>query len=237
MEFTIIVFAWPLPDYHNVYKSFCRSIRNISISDLINNVSAKYLCPGVDGVKSSNIISHVVPCEVDLQDDNWHENPFQTRGYERSKTCFVIHDENHQPCLNCEHSAKISKCKSKALTPARLKAPLSKTNPERIILTLKEQRKENKELQDKIKIMEKELMMNSVAVDDDLNLDFNKIMSDNGANISPFMKLFWDQQQKLFGKGKGARYHPMIIRFCLSLASKSASAYDELRSSNILTLV
>ena len=114
LEFTIIVFAWPLPDYHNVYKSFCRSIRNISISDLINNVSAKYLCPGVDGVKSSNIISHVVPCEVDLQDDNWHENPFQTRGYERSKTCFVIHDENHQPCLNCEHSAKISKCKSKA---------------------------------------------------------------------------------------------------------------------------
>ena len=28
----------------------------------------------------------------------------------------------------------------------------------------------------------------------------------------------------------------MIIRFCLSLASKSASAYDELRSSNVLTL-
>ena len=28
----------------------------------------------------------------------------------------------------------------------------------------------------------------------------------------------------------------MIIQFCLSLASKSASAYDELRSSNVLTL-
>ena len=28
----------------------------------------------------------------------------------------------------------------------------------------------------------------------------------------------------------------MIIRFCLSLASKSASTYDELRSSNVLTL-
>ena len=28
----------------------------------------------------------------------------------------------------------------------------------------------------------------------------------------------------------------MIIRFCLSLASKSASAYDELRSCNVLTL-
>ena len=28
----------------------------------------------------------------------------------------------------------------------------------------------------------------------------------------------------------------MIIRFCLSLASKSASAYDGLRSSDVLTL-
>ena len=32
------------------------------------------------------------------------------------------------------------------------------------------------------------------------------------------------------------RYHPMIIRFCLSLASKSKSANEELRNSNILVL-
>ena len=51
--------------------------------------------------------------------------------------------------------------------------------------------------------------------------------------MTPFMKLFWEQQ-KQFTKNKSATsncYHPMIIRFCLSLASKSASAYDELRSS------
>ena len=30
------------------------------------------------------------------------------------------------------------------------------------------------------------------------------------------------------------RYHPMVIRFCLSLATKSASAYDELRSAKII---
>ena len=35
---------------------------------------------------------------------------------------------------------------------------------------------------------------------------------------------------------KGMRYHPMIIRFCLSLASKSKSANEELRNSNILVL-
>ena len=50
------------------------------------------------------------------------------------------------------------------------------------------------------------------------------------------MQLFWEEQKKNINKGTSNRYHPMIIRFCLSLASKSASAYDELRTSNVLTL-
>ena len=32
------------------------------------------------------------------------------------------------------------------------------------------------------------------------------------------------------------KYHPMLIRFCLSLHAKSAAAYEELRSSKIMTL-
>ena len=64
------------------------------------------------------------------------------------------------------------------------------------------------------------------------------IMSENLEKLTPFMKLFWEQL-KQSTKNKSAtstRYHPIIIRFCLSLASKSAPAYDELRSSNVLTL-
>lgn len=51
------------------------------------------------------------------------------------------------------------------------------------------------------------------------------------------MKLFWEQQQKLFScDERGARYHPMIIRYCLSLYAKSASCYEEIRNSGILKL-
>ena len=51
------------------------------------------------------------------------------------------------------------------------------------------------------------------------------------------MNLFWQEQKKLFQRNpKGMRLHPMIIKFCLSLASKSKSAYEELRNSNILKL-
>ena len=49
------------------------------------------------------------------------------------------------------------------------------------------------------------------------------------------MNLFWQQQKKLFSYNtKDMRYHPMIMRFYLSPASKSKSAYEELRNSNIL---
>ena len=52
----------------------------------------------------------------------------------------------------------------------------------------------------------------------------------NQNNIPPFMKMFWQEQQKYISSSKkGVRYHPMIIRYCLSLAAKSSSFYDEIR--------
>ena len=34
--------------------------------------------------------------------------------------------------------------------------------------------------------------------------------------ITPFMKMFWEEQQKYMSSSKeGVRYHPMIICYCL----------------------
>ena len=56
------------------------------------------------------------------------------------------------------------------------------------------------------------------------------------------MELFWQQQQHNSGRTPtGRRYHPMLIRWCTSISSKSASAYDEFRDtfigSNIIELL
>ena len=59
---------------------------------------------------------------------------------------------------------------------------------------------------------------------------------DNNHKIKPFMRLFWEQQKSTFSKKSVGKYHPMIIRFCLSLATKTGSAYDKLRNSNVLVL-
>ena len=43
------------------------------------------------------------------------------------------------------------------------------------------------------------------------------------------MKLFWQEQLKFIDTAKkGVRYHPMLIRYCLNLASKSPAAYDDI---------
>lgn len=51
------------------------------------------------------------------------------------------------------------------------------------------------------------------------------------------MNLFWQEQKKILSASTtGVKYHPMIVRFCLSLAAKSPSCYEELRKSKILRL-
>ena len=63
--------------------------------------------------------------------------------------------------------------------------------------------------------------------------EIDKIIIKN-MNVSPFMKLFWEQQKELYSKGSSARYQPMIIRFALSLSPKSSKANSESRSSKVL---
>ena len=42
--------------------------------------------------------------------------------------------------------------------------------------------------------------------------------------------MFSEEQQKYMSSSKkGVRYHPMIIRYCLGLAAKSPTVYEEIR--------
>lgn len=91
------------------------------------------------------------------------------------------------------------------------------------------------QLEGKVKEMSKEIVHASIKIDDQLSVDLDQLMEENISHASPFMKLFWKEQVKNFSQ-KSKRYHPMVIRFCLSMASKSGSMYDELRHSGILCL-
>ena len=116
-------------------------------------------------------------------------------------------------------SKKQQSIKKRLATPAKLKAPISKTTPERIKLALQEQQLKCANLEKELEEMKAEIERASITVDDEMSKDVVSILSNIGSQkMTPFMELFWQQQKKMLQtSSKGVRYHPMIIRFCLSL--------------------
>lgn len=47
LSFTIRGYTWSLPDDHEIYSTYKRSVRNITLSNLIKVVSTYKFCPGV----------------------------------------------------------------------------------------------------------------------------------------------------------------------------------------------
>ena len=136
-----------------------------------------------------------------------------------------------------KHKKLANRAKAKKATPAKLKAPISQTDPARLEVTIQQQRLKCAKLKAELAEMRIELEAAGQEVSKDLNNDILSIMSDQGQNMSPFMQLFWQEQKKAqIRSSRGYRCHPMIIRFCLSVASKSSSSYDEWRDSNVLIL-
>ena len=85
--------------------------------------------------------------------------------------------------------------------------------------------------------MKKEIYSNSIEINKALEDDILNILGNSDLKSTPHMNLFWQQQKKLLASSKfGRRYHPHLIRFCLSLHSKSPSADRELASSGVLVL-
>ena len=66
------------------------------------------------------------------------------------------------------------------------------------------QRLENKRLVLEVNQLQTELQKSSVEISRDIHTGFIKIFSDNldKQNIPPFMKLFWQEQQKYLSSSK-----------------------------------
>ena len=115
--------------------------------------------------------------------------------------------------------------------PDKLNAPVRFTSPDKSKLTLQQKRSKCKQLEREIFNMRKALDSDSKKVSSKLSSAFQKLFAPfNEKEIPPFMKLFWEEQQKYITLSIPAsiRYHQMSIKFCLNLAAKSSSAYKDL---------
>ena len=121
--------------------------------------------------------------------------------------------------------------RNKLMSPSKLKAPISLTSPTRLKLAMQQERLKYKQLEVEISKMKTEIKKASKPVEKNLSEDLCKIFSNvDNSKIPPFMKLFWEEQQKCINcsSSSSIKYHPMIIKYCLAMASKSSAAYKEL---------
>ena len=80
LDFNLLIYNWPLPDDHFIYKMYRRSFRNVFISPMLKNINDLVVCAGVKHpLESSKVLS--VPIEVN--EDDFVQSP-------RWK-CIVLH--------------------------------------------------------------------------------------------------------------------------------------------------
>ena len=245
LGYTISVYGWLLPEDHELYTRRLRSMNNVTVSDLIRDIECQLICPGVYPKElTGDIIPHVIPKVVDplYSDDESGFDVFPKKQFWRPSDCNLLCSPTSDLCIVCMEYSHVSDLKARAKQrrlsePAHVKAPVSSTAPERLKLTLQMQRLKCSELEQQLEEMKQEITKSSVLVDHELSNDLTSIIGDCSSGMTPFMNLFWQQQKKLMkSSATGVRYHPMIIRFCLSLAAKSPSCYEELRNSKVLVL-
>ncbi len=251
LEFSIYVYNWLLPDEHTFYRANKRSVRYSTLSSILTTIIDLNLCGGLPVEEpfnslaadpstdcSGEIIRHTVPIKVEIYNENGCS--YQAKTYLRSHDCDVLCDDAQ--CTSCEKVEKSLQKSSKAKAakealPVPSKAPLTATGRERLVATIQKQRVVCKQMEERIGQLEKEIETNSIAINESLEKDILEIFANNSGEISPHMRVFWEQQRKLLSSPKfGRRYHPHVIRFCLSLHAKSPAAYKELKDSGILVL-
>ena len=214
----------------------------MTLSAIITELQTLKLCKSIHVVEQKQAIKverQVVQKKVFYQKylECDHSDRKHTQEFLRSSTCEMLlknfDNDLCQPCQKKRSNLKYEGRKKGAasLERAKLKAPVSITSPERLVLTQKQQRLKNKELDENLAKMQLEIEKSRQKINETLEDDLISFYSKEDNNsIPPFMKLFWDEQQKYLRTSKtGRRYHPMIIKYCLNLAAKSTAAYSELR--------
>ena len=137
---------WFLPKEHVLYKSHKRFLRNATVTDLISSCKTLKICPGTNSKElCGDLIVHSIPNKY-IANISLLILRMRTRSYRitRHRYCEVL-VKNQLACIACENFDMIlnhdTRKKQKVQnTAAKTKAPISITNPQRIKLTLREQK-------------------------------------------------------------------------------------------------
>ena len=148
LGYSIRVFSWFLNDDHQLYKRHRRSFFNITLTELLCNLQQMSLCKDINVADSKQSVyskRHVILKSFNYQNYLLKDTCERTctGEYIRNSDCDLLIEAIQQSCSFCKkRSRQLKSEKKKKLKhdaePAKLKAPISVTSPDRLILTLKQ---------------------------------------------------------------------------------------------------
>ena len=204
LDIFVRVVGWVLPDTHPLFTSLNKSFFQITLNNFIRQLETYDFCPGVSVPDSNAVVKrHVIPLNFDYFEfrKQQQKSIVHQEEYLRAKYCSLLVLDG-KPCSACGLcNMKLvyeTNRKTKHLNEsAKLNAPVKFTSPERLKLTMQHQRLQCKQLQQQIEDMNTSLEKHSRQVSPELDKDFTTLFSGvNQKEVPPFMKLFWEEQQK-----------------------------------------
>ena len=180
LTFSLRVYGWMLPQNQELYSKFNKSFHNVTLSNLF------ILCISTpDRETLLNCQKHVSPKFFNYL--KYLEASFKTNVHQyeffRSNSCAILYNHNFSTsCPSCHsHCIKvISEANRKQANldkPAKLYAPVTRTNPVRLKLALQEHRLQCKQLESELVIMKTALELNSEKASPELSADFVSLFS------------------------------------------------------------
>ena len=65
LGFTLKVYGFYLPDDHELYSQYFRSVSNTSVANLVTEIESHIVCHGVNATISAHVVHHIIPKSVD----------------------------------------------------------------------------------------------------------------------------------------------------------------------------
>uniref|UniRef100_A0A7M5UX08 THAP-type domain-containing protein n=1 Tax=Clytia hemisphaerica TaxID=252671 RepID=A0A7M5UX08_9CNID len=199
LKVTLRVFGW--------FSTCPFSIMHMPINTILTKLETMNLCVGISSLElvNNDVIRHHTISKLQTVKQSDLSDAFENlveRHFYRSPFCSLL--VGHQLKI-CTHCTSLEKKEMNALKmkqnmqakPIPLKAPITATSVARLKATILEQRALNKDLTNQISYLQNELDRKSVIVNKELHQDLKSIFDQTDQRrISPFMKLFWEEQMK-----------------------------------------
>ena len=169
------------------------------------------------------------------------------QGVVRCKQCTAHRKTLHSAVsrLHSQSNAELSPSAHSSTSPSSHANLEYLTAPGRAlrVRTLQGRLKTSRQFVSRLKTKIKKLTeMQGVGVEPSLEEDLVTVMNQHDSEITEqydensFQALFWRQQQEALRSGKGVRWHPLMIKWCLYLHHCSSGAYKMLRNLKCLSL-